>query len=571
MESGSKIYGKKFYQNQSGGSYESAVAVLQRVFEVLPVKVERVVDFGCGLGTWLAGCRQLGVSQLIGVEGDHVKHLDKYIEDEHYIYCNLEKKRPAFEQSFDLAICLEVAEHLTKPAGSEVVKALTLSSDYILFSAAIPYQGGDGHINETWSTDWVKLFSYHNYECFDVIRPAIWDDFTIDWWYRQNVMLFVKNGSAKSTYFDDKKSFHCKNLVHPQQFLTEVHSARDQVDNSLGEDFNFYKSSACFEEGLVWKSQENYIAQKSRVRKGQAYNFDMLKDSSLPIIYKDDEVPVEDHAIDQPVLLIVGVQKAATTWLFNFLSSRDTAFYGPPVKEVNFFNRLFFARNSAYSGFWADRVVADKFKGKLNDINNDRWSKYVFNIVHNSLNLAWYKKVMTEYSRGRVAIDATPEYCMLPSKGINYLSDSLLNKNIVLVLRDPVERVISQAKAALKAAGIPVSDEDIIEFCKRDSVIKRSDYSEILNSWMHELEQGNLTILLAEKLWKSYEDACEELNKLYPDHNLSKCEWETPYNATENYGVSSLLYDEVSHLVDYQRQLKAVRAYRPDVDEFWGL
>ena len=54
------------------------------------------------------------------------------------------------DRRFDLALSLEVAEHLPPECGSEFVQTLTDLSSVILFSAAIPFQGGTDHLNEQW-------------------------------------------------------------------------------------------------------------------------------------------------------------------------------------------------------------------------------------------------------------------------------------------------------------------------------------------------------------------------------------------------------------------------------------
>ena len=90
---------------------------------------------------------------------------------------------------FDLALCVEVAEHLSEPAGSRLVKLLTSVADVIVFSAAVPGQGGEGHITEQWPQYWQSLFAAEGYRFEDAVRWEFWDDEEIDWWYRQNMFV----------------------------------------------------------------------------------------------------------------------------------------------------------------------------------------------------------------------------------------------------------------------------------------------------------------------------------------------------------------------------------------------
>ena len=92
---------------------------------------------------------------------------------------------------FELAQSLEVAEHLDHIFAANFVQLLTSLADVVLFSAAIPYQGGVCHINEQPPAYWAELFAKQGYVCLDFLRPSIWSDESVLWWYRQNLLVFV--------------------------------------------------------------------------------------------------------------------------------------------------------------------------------------------------------------------------------------------------------------------------------------------------------------------------------------------------------------------------------------------
>src|SRR5690606_16087480 len=115
------------------------------------VRPKSVVDVGCGLGTFLRAFKDLGVKDVYGLDGPWVRRdlLYKYIEEGEFEEADLEKPIEVTRR-FDLAISLEVAEHLSEARADGFVADLGKLSDNILFSAAIPGQGGDHHINEQW-------------------------------------------------------------------------------------------------------------------------------------------------------------------------------------------------------------------------------------------------------------------------------------------------------------------------------------------------------------------------------------------------------------------------------------
>jgi hypothetical protein len=95
------------------------------------------------------------------------------------------------KRRYDLAMSLEVGEHLPAASSENLVKTLTGLSDIILFSAAIPGQEGTYHINEQYPEYWASLFSKYDYIAIDAVRHAIWNNDQIEYWYRQNTILYI--------------------------------------------------------------------------------------------------------------------------------------------------------------------------------------------------------------------------------------------------------------------------------------------------------------------------------------------------------------------------------------------
>ena len=94
------------------------------------------------------------------------------------------------DRRFDLVLSLEVAEHLPEDAAATFVESLTRLGPAVLFSAAVPDQSGERHLNEQWPDYWVERFAAHGLVAVDAVRPRIWHDASVAWWYRQNALLF---------------------------------------------------------------------------------------------------------------------------------------------------------------------------------------------------------------------------------------------------------------------------------------------------------------------------------------------------------------------------------------------
>ncbi|MGB6269592.1 MAG: methyltransferase domain-containing protein, partial [Olleya sp.] len=107
------------------------------------IKPKSVIDFGCGVGTFLKAFKENNVKDVLGLDGAWAdrKLMSKYIEFDEFREVDLEKEI-FLEKKYDLAVSLEVAEHLSESSADILIKNLTQSSDIILFSAASPFQGG---------------------------------------------------------------------------------------------------------------------------------------------------------------------------------------------------------------------------------------------------------------------------------------------------------------------------------------------------------------------------------------------------------------------------------------------
>jgi SAM-dependent methyltransferase len=182
-------YSKVFYAWQRHGSWNSAKRILPIVFEA--VQPKSVVDVGCGVGTWLDVARTLGVTDAVGYEGAWVKALEPAYPGLDIRAADLEQPLRG-DRQFDLAMSMEVAEHLTPKRADSFVADLVALAPHVLFSAAVPGQGGNNHINEQWQSYWADKFAAHGYGPRDIIRPAVWNDRRVAYWYRQNAVLYSK-------------------------------------------------------------------------------------------------------------------------------------------------------------------------------------------------------------------------------------------------------------------------------------------------------------------------------------------------------------------------------------------
>lgn len=226
-------YSADFYDVQRDGSFRSAVNILPIVFDV--IKPKSVVDVGCGVGTWLSAAKSLGATHVVGFEGGWVANVPKPDPSIEIRAVDLEKDLDDANR-FDLAMCMEVAEHLTSARSTTLVRDLCGLSDCILFGAAIPGQGGENHINEQWQSYWLNLFDSMNYAAADIVRPAVWRNDDVEFWYRQNSLLYINRTKLPALGLPDTKPLFV-DIAHPMiveaKTVRERPSGRERISKAL--------------------------------------------------------------------------------------------------------------------------------------------------------------------------------------------------------------------------------------------------------------------------------------------------------------------------------------------------
>lgn len=184
----SKAYSSDFYAYNNRVALTSARTVVPHVAALLAPG--SVLDVGCGVGAWCQVWLENGADEVTGADGDYVERERLLIGTERFIAANLAQPFNAGAR-FDLVMSLEVAEHVPEAHADTFVANLIRHGDVVMFSAAVPGQGGEFHVNERPLGYWREKFAVHGYECFDPIRPLLRDDADVAPWYRFNTLLYV--------------------------------------------------------------------------------------------------------------------------------------------------------------------------------------------------------------------------------------------------------------------------------------------------------------------------------------------------------------------------------------------
>ena len=250
------------------------------------MEIDSLCDVGGGVGLWVSEFLKIkgdgiGLENVRCLDGDYVKENQLLIPSECFIPTDLENRISMSGRRFDLAMSLEVAEHLSPERADSFVEDLVNLSDTILFSAAVPGQGGTHHVNEQHMAYWTVKFGEHGYVPFDVIRPEIQDNMDIPFWYRQNIIVFAKKGTKNYDTFSGRANGVLVHTVNDELYgrytslCTELEkenaSLRETIDQITEENRMYRDTNQSLRDDVDRISQELSMITSGSTYKAYAW------------------------------------------------------------------------------------------------------------------------------------------------------------------------------------------------------------------------------------------------------------------------------------------------------------
>ncbi len=207
------LYNRDWYESHKDATGRSAAVIAAYVASI--VSPSSIVDLGCGTGPWLAA---FGVSDCLGCDGPWVDLRQLQIPTECFRVHDLSQPF-RLDREFDLALSIEVGEHLPESSSATLVDSLTALAPVVLFSAAVPGQTGAGHVNEQWPDYWMNLFADRNYAACDVIRLRFWNHPDVRYFHAQNIILYVRRDRLHDLAIDETP---VPRLIHPRLYSSAL-------------------------------------------------------------------------------------------------------------------------------------------------------------------------------------------------------------------------------------------------------------------------------------------------------------------------------------------------------------
>ncbi len=187
-----------------------------------------------------------------------------------------------------------------------------------------------------------------------------------------------------------------------------------------------------------------------------------------------------------PDALCIGAQKGATTWLYKNLVYHPLVWL-PPIKELNFFTSVHVlghrAEDSRHrqeqireSRIWWQHAVG-------RDLERPQRFALLDHLADERLTTEWYTEIFDFRGPDQVAVDISPEYCLLPREGVRHAVSINPAVRVIALLRDPADRALSHARML---AGDDADESAIWRILRSEALgvlMRYSDYPRWLGRW----------------------------------------------------------------------------------------
>ncbi len=193
-----RIYDRRFFE-EWGARNRPYVETARYLTGLLygMFKPRRMIDLGCGAGVYAAAFRASGV-EVVAVDG--VAAPTEFAVPGPVEVRDLTVPFGNPWGPFDLALCLEVAEHIPEPLAPAFLETITGFSDTLVLSSAPPFQRGHHHVNEQPKRYWIERLAARGFaydrkrtgvisETFKADRPPLM-------WMCQQVSVYVRGSGA---------------------------------------------------------------------------------------------------------------------------------------------------------------------------------------------------------------------------------------------------------------------------------------------------------------------------------------------------------------------------------------
>lgn len=173
----------------------------------------------------------------------------------------------------------------------------------------------------------------------------------------------------------------------------------------------------------------------------------------------------------------------------------------PPIKELHYFDHVYCPENRVWTTWHIQqsaRKILQDYLGQAKTVDF-AYVRYIATLAAQPLfTETWYRRAFhRKAAQGKVLGDITPEYCAIGDDGIAYVKSLLGDVKFIWLIRDPVQRALSQLRMNIERRGLAgqMTDAKWLELAQGPEILQRGDYAEYIPRWERQFGRDEFLFL----------------------------------------------------------------------------
>lgn len=205
-----------------------------------------------------------------------------------------------------------------------------------------------------------------------------------------------------------------------------------------------------------------------------------------------------------PDFICIGAQKAATTWLYDALRWVPGVFL-PAIKELHYFSQLHTEDAARFGPVHRARRIAHFKTFHESKIIKNAYVKHVLaqldHLDTEEVNDDWYRGIYEFASDFDICGEICPSYMNMPRRGIRHVMSINPLMRVIVLVRDPVDRIWSHIRMHAKTRGLAIDIDGILDGrVMLGPFMQYTDYAGSINQWQSMTGEGRFKAIIYDRI-----------------------------------------------------------------------
>lgn len=216
----------------------------------------------------------------------------------------------------------------------------------------------------------------------------------------------------------------------------------------------------------------------------------------------------------KPDFLVIGAQKAATTWLWSQFK-KNSSFSMLPNKEIHYFDRSL--PNSLLPSIYPserflDELWRKKVRHDLETTEDEQTINWMLYYHFSTWDDEWYQRLFGHAPNHTLTGEVTPRYAICDDEAIEHMYCIAPNTKLIFCIRNPVDRFWSQCLMKYDNNSLTKGEPSAMAFLDTNNGKPRGLYSEILLRYCKKFDPSQILLVFYDAIVSAPQKTMEEIH-----------------------------------------------------------